>query len=107
MTIRTLAAVALAAVVVLGAVASRAQAPRPGETLQLWEYRTAITQERIAVDGRSDSRRGGGPADAMLNTEGREGWELVAVTRREIRVADTLQTETSYTFKRPTRTVNR
>jgi len=43
----------------------------------------------------------------MLNSRGREGWELVAVTRREIRVDDTLQTETLYAFKRSTRSVNR
>jgi hypothetical protein len=43
----------------------------------------------------------------MLNTWGHEGWELVAVTRREVRVDDTIQTETLYAFKRPTRVINR
>jgi hypothetical protein len=43
----------------------------------------------------------------MLNAWGGEGWELVAVTRREVRVDDTIQTETLYAFKRPTRLVNR
>jgi Domain of unknown function (DUF4177) len=107
MTKRTLAVIAVVAVVVLGALASMAQTTRPGDTLQLWEYRTAITRERAVADTRADGRREGGSADAMLNTQGQEGWELVAVTRREIRVDDMLQTEMSYTFKRPTRTVNR
>ena len=43
----------------------------------------------------------------MLNTQAQDGWELIAEARPEIRVDDTLQTETSDTFKRPTRTVNR
>ena len=76
--------------------------------MQLWEYRTEITRERgVPAEPRADSRREGSPPDSMLNSRGREGWELVAVTRREIRVDDTLQTETFYTFKRLSRTVNR
>jgi hypothetical protein len=42
-----------------------------------------------------------------LNTRGSEGWELVGVTRRDVRIDDTIQTETLYAFKRPTRSVNR
>ena len=43
----------------------------------------------------------------MLNAHGQEGWDLLALTRREIRVDDALMTESVYTFKRPTRSVNR
>jgi hypothetical protein len=89
----------LVAVVVLGAVASMAQAPRPGDTLQLWDYRTEVV--------RTETRREAGGADGMLNGLGQQGWELVAVTRREIRIEDTLQTESVYTFKRPGRVINR
>jgi len=105
---RVLAVVVVFTALLLGAVAITAQTSRPGETMQLWEYRTEITRERgVPPETRSDSRREGNPADSMLNSRGREGWELVAVTRREIRVDDTLQTETVYTFKRSTRSVNR
>ena len=99
-----MALVALAAVTLLGGIAVAAQALRPGDTLQLWEYRTEITRERGMP---SESRRGAGAADAMLNGLGREGWELVAVTRREVRVDDTIQTETLFALKRSTRSVNR
>ena len=75
--------------ILLGGVAILAQATRPGDTMQLWEYRTEVTRER-----------GGGPApDAMLNARGGEGWELAAVTRREVRVDDTIKTETLYAFQ--------
>jgi hypothetical protein len=82
MSTRSLAVVVIVAALLLGAVA-------------------------MAAETRPDSRREGNPADSMLNSRGREGWELVAVTRREIRVDDTLQTETLYAFKRSTRSVNR
>jgi hypothetical protein len=110
MSTRALAVVVVFTALLLGAVAITAQTLRPGETMQLWEYRTEITRERgvgVPAETRGDSRREGGPTDSMLNSRGREGWELVAVTRREIRVDDTLQTETLYTFKRSTRSVNR
>ena len=107
MSTRALAVVVVFTALLLGAVAITAQTSRPGETMQLWEYRTEITRERgVAAEPRADSRREGGP-DSMLNSRGREGWELVAVTRREIRVDDTMQTETLYAFKRSTRSVNR
>ena len=99
-----MALVALAAVTLLGGIAVAAQALRPGDTLQLWEYRTEITRERGTPP---ESRRGAGSADAMLNGLSREGWELVAVTRREVRVDDTTQTETLFALKRSTRSVNR
>jgi len=108
MSTRALALVVVFAALLLGAVAITAQTSRPGETMQLWEYRTEITRERgVPAEPRADSRREGSPPDSMLNSRGREGWELVAVTRREIRVDDTLQTETLYAFKRLSRTVNR
>lgn len=90
-----------AATLLLGAVGlfAQTQTQRPGDTLQLWDYRTEIT--------RVETRRDTGTADSMLNSLGQQGWELVAVTRREVRVDDTLQTETLYTLKRPSRTVNR
>jgi hypothetical protein len=99
MSTRALAAMFITATLLLGAVGIFAQAPRPGDTLQLWEYRTEIT--------RVETRRDTGSADVMLNAHGREGWELVAMTRREVRVEDTLVTETIFTFKRPGRSVNR
>jgi hypothetical protein len=103
MSTRVLALIAIAAMVVLGGVAMLAQTRTPGDTLQLWEYRTEVTRERAVA---ADSRRE--PAvDGMLNTRGSEGWELVGVTRREVRIDDTIQTETLYAFKRPTRSVNR
>ena len=108
MSTRSLALVVVLAALLCGAVAITAQTSRPGETMQLWEYRTEITRERgVPAETRADSHREAGPTDSMLNSRGRDGWELVAVTRREIRVDDTLQTETFYTFKRSTRSVNR
>jgi len=104
MSTRVLALIVLVATVSLGAVGMLAQT-RPGNTLQLWEYRTEVARERGIGDVRPEGRREG--SEGMLNSRGNEGWELVAVTRREIRVDDMFQTETVYTFKRPTRSVNR
>jgi hypothetical protein len=87
------------ATLLLGAVGIMAQTQRPGDTLQLWDYHTEIM--------RMETRRDTGNPDSMLNGFGQQGWELVAITRREVRVDDTLHTETLYTFKRPSRTVNR
>ena len=104
MTTRILGVVAAVAIVWLGIAGGlTAQATRPGDTLQLWEYRTEITRGPASPDSRRSSSSDAG----MLNSLGGDGWELVAVTRREIRVDDLLQTEASYTFKRPTRTRNR
>jgi hypothetical protein len=99
MSTRALAPLLIIATLLLGAVGIFAQTSRPGDTLQLWEYRTEIS--------RVETRRDTGSADAMLNGHGREGWELVAMSRREVRVEDTLMTETIFTFKRPGRSVNR
>ena len=109
MSKRALALMSVVAVILLGGVAIFAQATRPGDTMQLWEYRTEVTRDRgVTPESRGEARRAGVPAaDAMLNAWGGEGWELVAVTRREVRVDDTMQTETLYAFKRPTRVVNR
>ena len=99
----------LAGVIVCGAAALvRAQVTRPGDTIQLWEYHTEIVRSAAspASDARNENRRPGSP-DAMLNSYGRNAWELVGVTRREIRVDDTLETETLYVFKRPTEARNR
>ena len=104
MNTRMLALIVIVATVSLGAVGMLAQT-RPGNTLQLWEYRTEVSRERGTGDVRPEGRREG--SEGMLNSRGNEGWELVAVTRREIRVDDMFQTETVYTFKRPTRSVNR
>ena len=100
MSTRTLALTAFVAIILLGGVARLAQPTRPGDTMQLWEFRTEVTRDRGVTAG-------GPAADAMLKAKGGEGWELVAVTRREVRVDDTIQTETLYAFKRPTRLVNR
>jgi hypothetical protein len=108
MSTRALVLTVFVAVTLLGGVAILAQATHPGDTMQLWEYRTEVTRDRgVTPESRIESRRGEGSADAMLNARGREGWELAAVTRREVRVDDTIQTETLYAFKRPTRVVNR
>jgi hypothetical protein len=109
MSTRALALTAFVAMILLGGVAILAQATRPGDTRQLWEYRTEVTRDRgVPPESRGEPRRGGGSAaEAMLNAWGGEGWELVAVTRREVRVDDSIQTETLYAFKRPTRVVNR
>ena len=98
MSTRALVFIFVAAIVLLGAVGVVAQ-NRPGETMPLWEYKTEVT--------RADTRRDTGSADVMLNARGQQGWELVGMTRREIRVEDSLQTETIYTFKRILRSVNR
>jgi hypothetical protein len=47
-----------------------------------------------------NSPRNGKPG-RHLNAWARQGWELVGMTRREVRVDDALMTETIYTFKRP------
>ena len=109
MSTRVLLLLALVAALGLGGVAIVAQTTRPGDTLQLWEYRTEVTRDRgVPADARGDARRDVATvADARLNAWGSEGWELVAVTRRDVRIDDTIQTETLYAFKRPTRTVNR
>lgn len=99
MSTRALALAFVIASLLLGTVGILAQTTRPGDTLQLWEYQTEIT--------RVETRRDAGTADAMLNAHGQQGWELVGMTRREIRVDDSLMTETIYTFKRPSRLVNR
>jgi hypothetical protein len=110
MTAKTLGLSATLAILILGAVAMlRAQVTRPGDTMLLWEYHTEIVRGPGpgTPDARSESRRAPGATDAMLNTWGRDGWELVGFTRREIRVDDGMQTETAYAFKRPTGTVSR
>jgi hypothetical protein len=99
MSTRALAPLFIIATLLLGAVGIVAQTPRPGDTLQLWEYRTEVA--------RVETRRDTASPDAMLNAHGHEGWELVAMTRREVRVDDVLMTETIFTFKRAGRSVNR
>ena len=81
---------AIAVVAVVAGVVASGQVDRPGPTYQLWEYHT-------------ESARGPGNQEmpeSALNTLGRQGWELTALTRREIRVQDSMQTETVYVFKR-------
>lgn len=99
MRTRVLALMFVVATLLLGVVAIKAQTQRPGDTLQLWDYHTEIS--------RIETRRETGNPDVILNGLGQQGWDLVGVTRREIRVDDSLMTETIYTFKRPSRTVNR
>jgi hypothetical protein len=99
MSTRALALMFVVATLLLGAVGTMAQTQRPGDTLQLWDYHTEIT--------RIETRRETGNPDVILNGLGQQGWDLVGMTRREIRVDDSLMTETIYTFKRPSRTVNR
>jgi hypothetical protein len=99
MSTRAPALMLVVTVFVLGAVGIVAQTQRPGDTLQLWDYHTEIS--------RIEPRREAGNPDVILNGLGQQGWELVGMTRREIRVDDALMTETIYTFKRPSRTVNR
>jgi hypothetical protein len=109
MNTRLFVLLSLTAAVVLGGVGMLAQTTRPGDTLQLWDYHTEVTRDRaVPAESRGEpGRRGASTADAMLNAWGQQGWELVAVTRREVRVEDTMQTETLYAFKRLSRTVNR
>ncbi len=83
-------ALVLALSIVAGVALVRAQVSQPGPTYPLWEYRTE-TSRGIGTQELSES---------VLNGLGREGWELTALTRREIRVQDTMQTETVYVFKR-------
>ncbi len=110
MTAKTLSLSATLVILFVGAIAMlRAQVTRPGDTLQLWEYHTEIVRGPgpATPDPRAESRRAPVASDSLLNSWGRDGWELVGFTRREIRVDDGMQTETAYTFKRPTRSVNR
>jgi len=99
MSTRALALMLVVTVLALGAVGIAAQTQRPGDTIQLWDYHTEIS--------RVETRRETGNPDIILNALGQQGWELVGMTRREMRVDDALMTETIYTFKRPGRTVNR
>ena len=99
MRTRALALMFVVGTLLLAGVGILAQTQRPGDTLQLWDYRTEVA--------RTETRREAAAADSVLNNLGQQGWELVAVTRREMRVDDSVQTETVYTFKRPSRTVNR
>ena len=81
---------AAAAIIIAGAAFVRAQVDRPGPTYPLWEYHT-------------ETSRGTGNqelSEGALNVFGRDGWELTALTRREIRVQDSMQTEAVYVFKR-------
>lgn len=105
MSTRVFGLIALVSTVVLGGAGILAQARNPGDTMQLWEYRTEITRDRAAAA--PDARRNGSTGDAMLNARGAEGWELVGVTWRDVRIENSIQTETLYAFKRPTRSVNR
>src|SRR6185503_17727421 len=93
MSTRALALMLVVTVFVLGAVGIVAQTQRPGDTLQLWDYHTEIS--------RIETRRETGSPDVILNGLGQQGWELVGMTRREMRIDDALMTETIYTFKRP------
>ena len=107
---KALGVAAMLAILFLGAMAVlRAQVIRPGDTMQLWEYHTEIvrTQGAGAMERTEAPRRGPGSSDAMLNSWGSDGWELVGVSRREIRVENVMHTETLYAFKRPTRSLNR
>jgi hypothetical protein len=79
-----------AIVTILGAVLVRAQVDRPGPTYPLWEYRTELLRGAGAQD----------LPETALNEMGRQGWELTALTRREVRVQDSMQTEAVYVFKR-------
>ena len=99
MRTRVLGLMFVVATLLLGVALIKAQTQRPGDTLQLWDYHTEIS--------RIETRRETGNPDVILNGLGQQGWDLVGVTRREIRVDDSLMTETIYTFKRPSRTVNR
>jgi hypothetical protein len=110
MAAKTLSLFAMLAVLFVGAMTMlRAQVIRPGGTLQLWEYHTEIvrSQGTGAMERGEGPRRGTGSPDAVLNSLGSDGWELVGVQRREIRVENVMQTETMYAFKRPTRSINR
>jgi hypothetical protein len=108
MSTRVFALLAFVATVGLGGGAMLAQTTRPGDTLQLWEYHTEVMRERaVPPEVRGEPRGRGTGTDAMLNGWGQQGWELVAVTRREVRVEDIMQTETLYAFKRSSRSVNR
>jgi hypothetical protein len=104
--------IVLAAVIGAGAVALlRAQVVRPGDTMQIWEYRSEVVRSAASPatsEQRAETRRlTTGTPDSMLNSYGRNGWELVGMTRREVRVEDTLETETLYVFKRPAESRNR
>lgn len=110
MAAKTLSLSAMLAILFLGAMAMlKAQVTHPGDTMQLWEYHTEFvrSQGTGAMERGEAARRGPASPDAMLNSWGRDGWELVGVSRREIRVEAVMQTETLYAFKRPTRSVNR
>ena len=108
---RMLGLLMVSGIVVAGAALARAQVTRPGDTIQLWEYHTEVVRSAAGPalnDPRGEGRRlSSGVADTTLNAWGRNGWELVGITRREVRVEDTLETESLYVFKRATRTVNR
>jgi hypothetical protein len=105
MSTRVIGLIAIVSTVLLGGAGILAQNRVPGDTLQLWEYRTELTRDRTTAA--SEGRRNGSTADGVLNARGAEGWELVGVTWRDVRIENSIQTETMYVFKRPTRSVNR
>jgi hypothetical protein len=71
-----------------------ARQDRPGATIARWEYRVVRMADPVTMDA-TPMQAGG------LNPIGREGWELVGVTRRQIQVHAELQTETIFYFKKP------
>jgi hypothetical protein len=87
---RPLVLLVAAVVVMAGFALARAQVREPGPTYPLWEYRTEI------IRGPTNQEL----SEGTLNSLGRDGWELAALTRREIRVQDLMQVETAYVFKR-------
>jgi hypothetical protein len=71
-----------------------AKQDRPGPTIARWEYRVVRMAEPVTQDA-TPMQAGG------LTPLGREGWELVGVTLRQIQVHAELQTETIFYLKKP------
>jgi hypothetical protein len=66
---------------------------RPGPTIARFEYQVVRMADPVTQD---TALQVGG-----LTQLGREGWELVGVTRRQIQVHSELQTETVFYLKKP------
>lgn len=94
-SVRKVVQLLLALTAFVGTVAFvTAKQDRPGPTIARWEYRVVRLADPVTQDA-TPMQAGG------LNPLGRDGWELVGVTRRQIQVQSELQTETIFYFKKP------
>ena len=66
---------------------------RPGPTIARFEYRVVRMADPVTSDSTLQV--------SGLTQLGRDGWELVGVTRRQVQLHAELQTETVFYLKKP------